>query len=159
MRRSSLNDFASMTEANAHAKDLNTLLHASAQIPRVLRNGKHMKAFTFNTKETYLAYRAGWKSDYKVLSSEIRTLRHAYGNGQRRGSRPLTEIEESMIDKAKGILGIKDGASFWISTFLAAKQQRSRQAHEMLEELALAKLEAQRQYLAEKTPIATAVHD
>src|SRR5262249_35528773 len=36
-----------------------------------------MKTITFNSKETYLAYRSAWKTEYKQLSLEIRTLRLA----------------------------------------------------------------------------------
>jgi hypothetical protein len=43
-----------------------------------------MNNITFNSKETYLAYRSTWKTEYKNLSAEIRTLRQAERYHQRK---------------------------------------------------------------------------
>lgn len=79
---------------------------------------------TFNSKETYLAYRSNWKAQYKQLSQSIREL--------------TSDIKETQ--RANGYAG-------------QAQYQKLKlraQAKAMLEELAAAKVEAQRQYLAAK---------
>jgi predicted nucleotidyltransferase component of viral defense system len=80
--------------------------------------------FTFTTKETYLAQRTAWKLEYAQLSIDIRATKHAINNKQRENKMIYAEL--SLI--------------------------RSRRAHatEMLEALAIAKIEAQRQYLLAK---------
>lgn len=78
----------------------------------------------FTTKETYLAFRADWKQRYKQLSAEIRQHKLEIKKAQREGAHT--------------------GSMEW------RRQEMARQATQMLEELAQAKLEAQRQYLARK---------
>ena len=103
-----------------------------------------MKNITFNSKETYLAYRSAWKAEYKALSAEIRTLRQAARYYQRKefGHLALTEGEEGCLAAASKL---RDAGSYqhW-------RQVRSARATEMLVELKEAKMEAQRQYLARK---------
>lgn len=79
---------------------------------------------TFTNKETYLAYRSEWKANYKELSQLIRETKH--------------DIREAM--RAKEYAG---------SMQYSLLKMRA-QATAMLEELKLAKQEAQRQYLAAK---------
>lgn len=79
---------------------------------------------TFNSKETYLAYRSNWKAQYKALSQQIRETRH--------------DIREAQKNR-KYAGGMQ---------YAALKLRK--QAAAMLEELKEAKLEAQRQYLASK---------
>jgi len=79
---------------------------------------------SFNSKETYLAYRSEWKANYKNLSQEIRETKLAIRDTQR----------------AKGNAG-------WMQYSLIKDRAK---ATAMLEELKLAKAEAQRQYLAAK---------
>ena len=103
-----------------------------------------MKYITFNSKETYLAYRSAWKAEYKKLSGEIRTLRFSDRFYQRKtfGQRALTESEERCLADGLRLPGL-GSLSF-------NRLNRSKRATEMLAELKKAKLEAQRQYLARK---------
>lgn len=98
---------------------------------------------TFNSKETYAAYRSNWKAAYKQLSSDIRLLRYAHNAVQRPTANELPG-DKKHIQAAKQLLGL---TSIYNGTFLHAKQRKSAQAQAMLEELAAAKKEAQRQYL------------
>jgi len=103
-----------------------------------------MTNITFNSKETYLAYRSAWKVDYKKLSAEIRTLRLSDRFYQRKtfGQRALTESEERRLADGLRLCG-PGSLSF-------NRLNRSKRANQMLAELKEAKLEAQRQYLARK---------
>jgi hypothetical protein len=103
-----------------------------------------MKSITFNSKETYLAYRSAWKAEYKNLSAEIRTLRQADRYRQRKefAHQALTEGDENCLAAANKISGA--------GSYLYRRQLRSARATEMLAELKEAKIEAQRQYLARK---------
>ncbi len=78
--------------------------------------------FTFNSKETYLAYRSEWKANYKALSQQIRE----------------TKVDIKETQRAKGYAG-----SMQYELLKLRKKSTA-----MLEELKLAKQEAQRQYLA-----------
>lgn len=106
-----------------------------------------MKNITFNSKETYLAYRSAWKAEYKNLSAEIRTLRLADRFNQRKtfAHLALTDAEERSL--AHG-LKLCDLGSLSFN-----RLNRSKRATEMLAGLKEAKLEAQRQYLARKTAV------
>lgn len=103
-----------------------------------------MKNITFNSKETYLAYRSAWKAEYKNLSLEIRTLRSADRFYQRKtfAHLALTDGEERCLAEALKLCG-PGSLSF-------NRLNRSKRATEMLAELKEAKREAQRQYLARK---------
>ena len=79
---------------------------------------------SFNSKETYLAYRSEWKANYKTLSQEIHELRN--------------EIKETQ--RAKGYAGSMQ----YTLIKLRAK------ATAMIEERKASKVEAQRQYLVAK---------
>jgi len=83
-----------------------------------------MRNTTFNSKETYLAYRSEWKAEYKQLSHEIRETKK--------------DIRELMRNR--------EYAGGLQSSLI---RQRA-EATAMIEELKLAKIEAQRQYLAAK---------
>ena len=100
-----------------------------------------MQNITFNSKETYLAYRSTWKTEYKTLSAEIRTLRLAERHRQRKefAHVPLTAAEEQCLLSAGTIAGQ--------GSLIYRRHTRSQRATAMLEELKEAKLEAQRQYL------------
>ena len=102
---------------------------------------------TFNSRETYLAFRSTWKAEYKALSTEIRTLRLAdrfYQRNQLAGL-PLTDSEQRCLTLAKQLCG---GEPLSLHLMGFSRRQRSARATEMLEELKEAKKEAQRQYLA-----------
>jgi hypothetical protein len=103
-----------------------------------------MTNITFNSKETYLAYRSAWKGEYKKLSAEIRTLRLADRFYQRKtfAHLALTEAEERCIAQGLRLCG-PGSLSF-------NRLKRSKRATELLTELKEAKLEAQRQYVARK---------
>lgn len=103
-----------------------------------------MKSITFNSKETYLAYRSEWKAEYKNLSTEIRALRLADRFHQRKtfAHLALTDAEERCLADA---LKLCDLGSLSFN-----RLNRSKRATAMLAELKEAKAEAQRQYLARK---------
>src|SRR5882724_10192398 len=103
-----------------------------------------MKNITFNSKETYLAYRSAWKSEYKDLSAEIRALRFADRVYQRKhfAHLTLTEGEDRCLADALKLCGP--------SSLSYHRLNRSKRATELLVELKEAKLEAQRQYLGRK---------
>ena len=103
-----------------------------------------MTNITFNSKETYLAYRSAWKAEYKTLSMEIRTLRLADRFYQRKtfARLALTDAEEHCLAEGLRLCG-PGSLSF-------NRLNRSKRATEMLAELKEAKLEAQRQYLVRK---------
>jgi hypothetical protein len=82
----------------------------------------------FTNKETYLAYRSNWKSEYNELSKQIRALR--------------TETRES-------------GHQITSSEFYELYKLREK-ATAMLEERKASKVEAQRQYLAAKGELVAA---
>jgi hypothetical protein len=81
-----------------------------------------MTTYTFNSKETYLAYRSNWKANYKNLSQQIRDIKNDIKGTQ----------------KAKGYAGAMQYELF---------KMRAK-ATTMIEELKGAHQEAQRQYLA-----------
>lgn len=79
---------------------------------------------TFNSKETYLAYRSTWKAKYKSLSQTIRELKQETRERQRKN----------------------ENAGYQQYYLITQKKT----ARAMLTELEEAKAEAQRQYLAAK---------
>jgi hypothetical protein len=103
-----------------------------------------MTNITFNSKETYLAYRSAWKAEYKKLSAEIRTLRLADRFYQRKTFAQLALTEAEACYLAEGLKHCGPGS------LSLNRLNRSKRATEMLAELKNAKLEAQRQYLARK---------
>lgn len=80
--------------------------------------------YNFNDRASYIAYRAEWKEDYQAISKRIVELKIAIKNGQRKGLDTGTEQNQ-----------------------LRAEQEL---ATYKLEELQGAKLEAAKQYQAEK---------
>ena len=103
-----------------------------------------MKNITFDSKETYLAYRSAWKAEYKSLSAEIRALRLADRFYQRKqfAHLTLTDGQERCLADALELCGL--------GSLSYHRLNRSKHATELLAELKEAKLEAQRQYLARK---------
>jgi len=86
---------------------------------------------TFNSRATYLEFRAEWKAEYKQVSANIREAKIAIKNSQREsGNTP-----------------------FQVYYRLRGAQRR---ANEMLELLAVAKKLAQVQYLKEHEEVAHA---
>ena len=100
--------------------------------------------FTFDSRETYLAWRTTWKADYKALSAEIRILRLADCYRQRKefAHLALTDGEHRCLLAADEITGA--------GSYVYRRQLRSARATAMLAELKAAKIESQRQYLARK---------
>lgn len=118
-----------------------------------------MTQFKFNNKETYLAYRSAWKAEYAKLSQTIREKRwynKEYQRAQNK-ARPLTSKGDCYYGRlwknTEALL--KDNVRFQ-ELRLKYKEDRkwvelySKEATAMLAELAEAKQEAQRQYLASK---------
>ena len=93
-----------------------------------------MTAFTFTTKDGYLQYRSQWKEQYRQLSADIRDFKFC---------RKHSSIGTDHYERIKKAHSTQFG--FWPQTLAWAGRKK---ATEMLEELKLAKVEAQRQYLA-----------
>lgn len=88
-------------------------------------NNTPARAFAFTSRDTYVAYRAAWKAEYKQLSQDIR--------------REKLEVKEAHRS---------GGLGYTLSSSIRRHQAR---ATDMLAELMDAKIEAQRQYVAEHT--------
>ncbi len=99
-----------------------------------------MTTFTFNSKETYLAYRSEWKAQYKELSQQIRNAKFCRWYCSLRNPKRITPAMTARFQK----IGPTTDWTYW-NIF----KMRER-ATFMLEQLKLAKQEAQRQYLAAK---------
>jgi hypothetical protein len=109
-----------------------------------------MKNMTFNSKETYLAYRSAWKAQYKQLSAEIRTLRLGNRFHQRSRHPHLAQspTQQRYIADAAALC---ESAQFDAALAAFRRHRRSSRATEMLEELKQAKVEAQRPYQARRS--------
>lgn len=95
---------------------------------------------TFTDKASYLAYRAKWKADYRALADRIRALKRC-----RKHSAVGTEHYERVRESEGNQYGFYPQCLAEIF---------GRKATKLLEELALAKIEAQRQYLATRAAVA-----
>ena len=106
-----------------------------------------MKNVTFNSKETYLAYRSAWKAQYQQLSAELRTLRLAdrFHQRSRHPHLALSPAEQRYVEDAAALC---ESAQFDSALAAFHRHPRSTRATDMLVELKEAKAEAQRQYLA-----------
>jgi len=98
--------------------------------------------FTFTNKETYLQYRADWKQRYAKLSALIRDFKFA-----RQGTLKITRLGQSMERYAAIEKAHRTQWGFYPAVLAWAHR---RKATAMLDELKLAKIEAQRQYLADR---------
>jgi len=98
-----------------------------------------MKKFTFNSKETYLQYRAIWKQRYAALSQVIRDLKYC-----RKYSSIGTDRYNEIKKQHETVYG-------FFAQHLAWRYRQ--QAAAMLVELKEAKEEAQRQYLESKAKL------
>jgi hypothetical protein len=116
-----------------------------------------MRNTTFNSRETYLAYRSNWKAEYKKTSSNIRALTLAIKEDQRY---PVMDIKEGKLLRgnipAQAQARLDSAPTFPLRGFIYSRECYRAQAKEMLEELKAAKVEAQRQYLAAKASLQTA---
>lgn len=107
--------------------------------------------FDFNSRETYLTYRATWKQNYQRLSEESRSVRKAFRAAQRTAAKfykaeyPTTG--HSMSEEESAFWSVIGDINQVRKYQLALKKE----ATEALEELAKAKVEAQRQWLARTT--------
>jgi hypothetical protein len=90
--------------------------------------------YSFNSKESYLQYRAAWKRRYAALAADIRELKFC---------RKRSSIDSERYERMRQAYGNAFG--FWPQSLCWHLRQR---ATALLEELKLAKAEAQRQYLA-----------
>lgn len=83
------------------------------------------KMFTFNSRKTYLEFRAEWKSEYMQVSKDIREDKNVIKNSQRESGQTPPQIY-SRLGRSR------------------------RRANELLEILGEAKQLAQKQYLEHK---------
>lgn len=130
---------------------------------------------TFTNKQEYLAYRSEWKARYKEVSQSIRDMKfvrkiHAqiFTKSEKKVNeqgakqnyyRELWDIQEGLLKELresdtryKAIFEKhkdKNGIIRWYSLV----DEFRKEATQMLEELKLAKVEANRQYLASKETI------
>lgn len=81
---------------------------------------------TFNSRETYITWRAQWRADYAALSVTIRSQKLQFKNAQRR-----YEISNITL------------AEYWNTVAILTKSQRT--AKEMLADREQSKIEAGRQ--------------
>lgn len=86
-----------------------------------------MNTFTFNSRETYIAWRADWRNRYNQMCKDIRQAKHNIANANRAGNLNYTH--------------------------LYARNQLHRNFIELFVELDHCRQEAQRQYLASKNAI------
>lgn len=104
-----------------------------------------MTKFTFNNKETYLAYRSNWKAEYKELTKQIRNAKFCkwFCSLQKEERiKPNLARFEKISPTTK-----------WNSYAMFVMQTK---ATAMLEELKEAKKEAQSQYLNNKNQLIAA---
>lgn len=95
----------------------------------VLRKPATAQTFPFNSRETYLAWRAQWKADYKALSAEI------------------TQIKRSLRRPNDGMLSTEQQASLQSQHHYLAQK-----ATYALQNLVEAKQQAKEQYEASRAP-------
>ena len=98
-----------------------------------------MRNIKFSTKEEYLVYRSEWKAEYKTLSQQIRDFKFA------RWYQTLGESRKSPEGDARWL---KISNQYKTNCFYVYGLKAK--ATGMLNELKIAKQEAQRQYLASK---------
>jgi len=114
--------------------------------------------FKFTNKEEYLAYRSAWKAEYKELSQTIRERKWLHGKYSTIANKAKLEVGmdyqninkyfnyiKMLSDEDKTYSEIRAKQNWRIS-----KEKLSATATKMLEELKLAKIEANRQYLEQK---------
>lgn len=127
-----------------------------------------MKHNEFKTKDEYLQYRKEWKAEYKQLTKDIRLLKVGKKDAQRGSTcwRNKNALDEALMltskiveetyrwepkERAKKLLEGKEYS--WILWYSLPTCQQN--ATRMLEELKLAKQEAQRQYEEQKQKMTT----
>ena len=96
-----------------------------------------MTKFTFTDRASYLTYRANWKHQYLTVTSEIRKLKQQRAEANR------------AFSKTNGSYNKEWSA---LASTLNALAASRKEAAELLTELSEAKLEAGRQYNADKEP-------
>lgn len=120
-----------------------------------------MNKFTFNNKEEYLAYRSAWKAEYKELSKTIRERRWLTKEHQRAYSKTYVNLGDPFSK-----VGHWDTFDKYMNDILAeipnyktlCEKQNFRigidklrdSANNMMVELTLSKVEAQRRYIESK---------
>lgn len=120
--------------------------------------------FTFTNKEEYLAYRSEWKAGYKELSNIIREkkwMRKEYSRAYNKAKRQigagrdyysnLWATTDALLSDNKRYAELKQkykSDKIWLEKYRAV-------AKDMNEDLKLAKIEAQRQYLEQKNLVLT----
>lgn len=115
-----------------------------------------MNTFTFNSRESYLAYRSEWKAKYAEISETIREKKWMQKEYSRACSKARIETEGKWPEYYNRIRAILAANPRYVHLEQKYKNdgrwiaQLKKQATEMLEELKAAKQEAQRQYLASR---------
>lgn len=84
---------------------------------------------TFNSRETYIAWRTNWKKRYAELSKEIRALKNSIKNQHRSGG---CASYETWADKSRTYIE----ACAMLESLKAAKIEANRQYHESKKEVA-----------------------
>ncbi len=117
--------------------------------------------FTFTNKEEYLAYRSAWKAEYKELSKTIRQRKWLHSRYCSIANKACVEIGMNypnikkyfdyidMMKKEDEKYTETHSKQNWKISLKKLKQT----ATEMLAELKLSKIEANRQYLEQKQSV------
>lgn len=117
---------------------------------------------TFTNKQEYLQYRKEWKETYKQLSNDIRESKwmrnisqRAYSDGYNQTyeyNRVVKYVESTLLENKRYIeLYNKHIGKFIWYRLIPDIKKMSLKAKNMLDELKLAKIEANRQYHANNT--------
>lgn len=88
----------------------------------VLRKPATQQKFPFDSRETYLAWRAQWKADYKALSAEIVAIKRKL---RRPNGSTLSTDEQAALQSQHHYLAQK--ATYALMTLAEAKEQAKQQ--------------------------------
>ena len=83
---------------------------------------------TITSRETYIAWRTGWRATYKALSREIRATKYKISNTFRAGdyAGPLQNQLRKLRDEANSMLDTREAAK----KYAAEQREKSRQLEE-----------------------------
>jgi hypothetical protein len=120
-----------------------------------MNNNNDNNKFTFTNKEEYLAYRQAWKAEYKELSNTIREIKWARKFMNKTCNKTIKELGGNrngkwceyynMVNKTLEEEKRFQSISKLVKHDLWSDKHKNI-ATQLLEELKLAKIEAQRQY-------------
>jgi hypothetical protein len=69
--------------------------------------------FSFDSRETYIAYRTEWRATYQELSQEIRALKNIVKDEQRSGKGTQQHILQRKRNKAAEMMAELDAAKLF----------------------------------------------